>query len=328
MKKKIVTIGGGSGQPVLLSALRRISNLDITAIVTTTDDGGSTGKLCQKYNSLPVGDIMKCIIALSDDYDSLKEIFLKRFLKNEKLKGHNAGNMLLLMLSQYSDFLDGIEGLSEILNIRGRVLPVTMEKTTLCATYSNGSTQKGEHYIDEPENFDKNLKIKRLFLEPEVKAYGEVIKSIKEANHILIGPGDLYTSILPNIIVGGVTEAIKKTNAKIIFVSNLITKTGQTHNMKASDLIKEIEKYLKRKLDIVVLNNKKIPKKIIEIYKNERGEEKIKDDLEDESFKIVREDIVNIKFFKKRKGDELVRSILKHDEEKLSNVIKKIILKK
>ncbi|MCD4693781.1 uridine diphosphate-N-acetylglucosamine-binding protein YvcK [bacterium] len=328
MNKKIVTIGGGNGQPVLLSALRRISNFDITAIVTTMDNGGSTGKLCQQYNFLPVGDMMKCIKALYDDYSVLKDIFLKRFSQNEKLKGHNAGNMLLLMLSQHTDFLAGVKGLSEILNIRGKVLPVTIEKTTLCATYSDGSVQKGEHRIDEPENFDKTLNIERLFLEPSVKAYSEVIKSIIEADYIFMGPGDLYTSILPNLIIEDVAQVIKNTNAKIVFISNLITKTGQTHNMKVGDLINEIEKYIERKPDIVVLNNKEIPKKIIEIYKNEYGEEEIKDNLKDEAFDIVREDIVSFKIFEKNKGDELVRSILKHDEEKLFNIIKKIILRK
>jgi uncharacterized cofD-like protein len=328
MNKKIVTIGGGSGQPVLLSALRRIPDIDITAIVTTMDDGGSTGRLCQQYDSLAVGDIMKCTMALSRDYDVLKEIFLKRFLGNEKLKGHNAGNMLLLMLSQHSDFLAGVKGLSEILNIRGKVLPVTTQKTTLCATYSDGSIKKGEHYIDEPENFDKSLKIEKLFLEPSVKAYEEVIKSIERADYIFMGPGDLYSSTLSNLIVEDVSQAIKKTKAKIVFISNLITKTGQTHNMKASDLVGEIEKYIERKLDIVILNNKEIPQEIIEIYKNEYGEEKIEDDLKGDVFETVREDIISSKVFEKNKGDELARSILKHDEKKLSNVIKKIILRK
>ena len=314
-KKKITTIGGGSGQFTLLSALRDIKGIDISSVVSMADSGGSTGRLRDEFGILPPGDILKCLLALSPKREYARKILQTRFKNSKKLKGHNAGNMLLGFLSQYAgNFPEGVEALGEILGIKGRVLPVTIDRVTLVAELSNEERIFGEAAIDVPRGTQRE-KIVKTYLVPhhssEIKIYQPVIAAIKKADYIIIGPGDIYTSIIPNFLVPGVKEAVQKSKAKIIYIMNIMTKFGESDSFEARDFVELINDTLGKKVDIVLQSNKKPSATILEEYKKQKAffveisENKntyIKEDLLDESEEIVR-----------------------HDKKKLSSVIDKII---
>ncbi len=265
--RKIVTIGGGSGQYVLLSGLRELENTDIKAVVSMVDSGGSTGRLRDEFGVLPPGDILKCIVALSPHRDAARKILQARFdEKHDRLSGHNAGNLLLTILSQYAgDFPAGVEALGDILEIKGKVLPVTTLKATLVAELTDGSKLYGEAAIDVPRG-NQREKIKNVYLVPHhsdrVSVHEPVIDAIKEADFIIIGPGDLFTSIVPNFLVPGVKEAIRDTKGKLVYVSNIMTKFGETHGFNLFDFIDYIEKYIGQKLDHILYNDT-LPESVI-----------------------------------------------------------------
>lgn len=289
--KRVVTIGGGTGQFTLLSAIKNL-DIDLTAVVSMTDSGGSTGKLRDEYGVLPPGDILKCLIALSK-YNDARDILQTRFLSNKKLKNHNAGNLLLVFLSQFlsGDFPGAIEALSEILEIKGSVLPVTTDKATLVAELENGEMIYGETKIDVVN--EERSKIKRTFLVPhggELKVYDPVIKGIGEADYIIVGPGDLYTSLIPNFLVPGVSEAIKKSSAKIIYILNIMTKRGETEGLSGLDFIEMIEKYLGRTVDFVLANNALPNPEVANKYKEEGSEAIL---LEGKADKYLKKDLLS-----------------------------------
>lgn len=322
MKKKnikIVTIGGGSGQYVLLSGLRDLQGIDMTAIVSMVDSGGSTGRLRDEYGVLPPGDILKCVLALSPIRDSARKILQKRFVSKSRLDGHNAGNMLLTILSQYAgSFPEGVDALGEILEIKGRVLPVTTDKATLVAELSDGKQLFGEATIDIPKESSRK-KIIKTFLVPhhseEISVYPPVIDSIRSADYIIIGPGDLYTSITPNFLVKGVKEAIKKSKAKIIYIVNIMTKFGETDNYKGGDFIKNLEAFLGRKIDIAIFNSVKPDTTVVNKYKKQKAEfVEINIPENWQERKIVKRDLLN------RSGN-----LARHDSKKLSKMILELI---
>src|SRR6056297_458263 len=245
MSKKIVTIGGGSGQYVLLSGLRDLVDFEVTAVVSMVDSGGSTGRLRDELGILPPGDILKCILALSPHRDSVRHLLQKRFRSNPKLAEHSVGNMLLTMLSQYcNDFTQGVKALGEVLDIKGEVLPVTTDKATLVAELTDGSWLYGESAIDVPRG-NQREKIKKTFLVPHhsetIQVYPRVLEAIKEADYIILGPGDLYTSIIPNVLVKGVKEELGRAKAELIYLANIMTKFGETENFTAKDFMEKIE---------------------------------------------------------------------------------------
>lgn len=323
--KKIVTIGGGNGQPVMLRALRDIPDIDIKAIVTTLDDGGSTGRLCDELGIMPPADTMKCLLGLSK-YD-LEEFFTKRFSRPEKIKGHSVGNMLLTMLMGYTgSFERGIEALADALEVRGKVLPVILGKRKLVARYSDGKIIKGENAIDEPCDHDPGSFITDLLVEPDGPANPEAVQAIKEADFIIFGPGDFYTSILANVAVAEIAEAIKNSPAKLFYVANLMTKHGQIHDQGVKELLAEMEKYTHRAIDYLLINNAKIDQSIIDHYK-EHNEKPISDNIKSFPGQIIRADIIENSLIKKDKHDILLRSALKHSPEKLKAIIQKIITK-
>ncbi|MEK9183356.1 MAG: gluconeogenesis factor YvcK family protein [Patescibacteria group bacterium] len=255
---KVVTIGGGNGQSVLLRALKHyLPQIEITAVVSVSDSGGSSGILREKFNILPMGDILRVILALSPySYIELREIFYSnRFFAGE-LNGHNLGNLVLTHLFQETgDWLKAIMAMSESLKIQGRVLPVTLDLTTLCAELSNGQIIKGETKIDKP-NFDCHLRKQKLWLEPAGQVFGPVKEAIANADYIFLGPGDLYTSILPNLLVNGISEVLTLSKAKLIFTCSLANRSaGETCGFKASDFVSELQKYLPRLIDVVILQD-------------------------------------------------------------------------
>ncbi len=271
----VVTIGGGSGQYVLLSGLRDLADLDITSVVSMVDSGGSTGRLRDELGVLPPGDILKCILALSPDREIMRGLLLKRFQRNERLRGHNAGNMLLSFLSSYTGvFAEGVGALAEIMGTRGTVLPVTTDRATLVAELNNGQHVFGEAAIDVGRK-EKDEKIARSYLVPhhghKVSVYPPVIDAINNAHYIVIGPGDLYTSIIPNLLVPGVAGALCKTPAKLIYVLNIMTKYGETNGFYADDFITILEKHVGRKVDVVVANNRCPSENILKTYDDEQA---------------------------------------------------------
>jgi len=326
----IVTIGGGTGTFTVLTGLKKYS-VDLTAIVTMADSGGSTGRLRDEFGSLPVGDVRMALAALADDDDGrnlLRDLFLFRFDKGEKgLHGHNFGNLFLVALEELlGSQKEAITAVSKILRVKGKVLPVTTQDTHLVAQYSDGSVLKGETFIDEPPTtHDVTQRITKLGLDPVAKITPEARTALAKADVIVLGPGDLYTSLLANCVVQGVREAISQSKGKFLYVTNLMSKRGQTSQLTAADHIKEVEKYTGRMPDIVVHNNRKLPVSILQRYAH-WGEYPIADDLDTlRDVRIVRGDIIAIEAIKKSSGDMLRRSLIRHDADKLAKVIMDII---
>ncbi len=269
-KKKVVVIGGGTGTFVVLSALKNYP-LELTAIVSMADDGGSTGMLRDQYGVLPPGDIRRALVALSAS-PTLRDLFNYRFIKGD-LSGHSFGNIFLSTLEKIKgDFASAVKDASQILNIKGAVLPVTLGNVRLYAQLTDGKILKGETNIDIPRTKTR-AKIKKVWLSPAANINPEAKKALISADLIVIGPGDLYTSLIPNLLVRGAPEAIKKSKAKKVFVCNLMTKYGETNGFLAADFVEEIEKYLgKNVLDYAVFNSKKPRAKTLARYKKEKAE--------------------------------------------------------
>jgi uncharacterized cofD-like protein len=273
---QIVTIGGGSGQFSLLSGLRTVEGIAITAVVSMMDSGGSTGRLRDELGILPPGDILKCVVALSPHQEFARTILQKRFVKDRRLVGHNAGNMLLTMLSRYTgSFPSGVAALCEILDARGTILPVTTDQATLVAELTDGHRIYGEEAIDMPRG-NQREKIKDVFLVPHhsdaIHVYPPVVSAIAGADVILLGPGDLYTSIIPNLIVPGVAEALRRTPARLIYIMNIMTKYGETHNFGAVDFVERLEEYVGRSVDGVIYNSNTPPEAICKMYAAQKSE--------------------------------------------------------
>jgi uncharacterized cofD-like protein len=319
-EKNIVTIGGGSGQFIFLSGLRDIENIEVTAIVSMVDSGGSTGRLRDELGILPPGDILKCILALSPYQNACRSILLKRFQKDRRLAGHSAGNMLLTMLSRYTgNFPAGVTALAEILDVDGTILPVTIDRATLVAELTSGQRIYGEEAIDLPRGTQRE-QIKDVFLVPHhhssISVYPPVLDAIEQADYIFIGPGDLFTSIIPNLIVPGVKEALQNTSAKIYFTINIMTKFGETHNFTGKDFVTNLEERLGRKVDGIIGNKTKPVQKIIDSYLKQKS-------------KFVTIETTNPfwDYCKIHMEDLLEKNsiIVRHDSRKLADMIQNII---
>ncbi len=325
---KIVTIGGGTGSYTSLSGLKKYP-IHLTAIVNMIDDGGSSGRLRDELGVLPPGDVRQCLVALSESSKLLRDLFNYRFEEGE-LKGHNFGNIFLSTLEkQTGSMKKAITEIGKILNIKGKVVPVTFDKKSkLCVDLANGKTIEGETHIDEVEKREKRPKIVKAYLKPSAKLNEDAKLAIKSADYIVIGPGDLFTSILPNILVKGMPKVIKESKAKKIYVLNLMTKVGQTTNFKASDHIKALEKYLgKNVLDFVFINDKR-PKKTVLSWYSQYEENPVEDDLGDwkNNFNIIRKDLIKDVILKQNPVDERRRSIIRHDSDKLALQIFELII--
>ncbi len=319
-EKKIVTIGGGSGQFILLSGLRDLENIHTTAIVSMVDSGGSTGRLRDELGILPPGDILKCLLALSPYQAAGRCIMLKRFKGDPRLAGHSAGNMLLTMLSRYTgDFPASVAALAEILEVDGTILPVTIDRATLVAELADGKRIFGEQAIDLPHGKSRE-QIKDVFLVPHhhgtISVHPPVLDAIEKADHIFIGPGDLYTSIIPNLIVPGVRQALQNTSAKIYFFINIMTKFGETHNFSGKDFVVKLENCLRRKIDGFIGNNTKPLQKVLDIY-SEQKSDFVSIDMADpfwDNRNLLLVDVLDTN-----------TKIARHDPKKLARIISKII---
>jgi len=268
--KKVVTIGGGTGQYTLLRGLKNY-DINLSAIVSMIDNGGNTGQLRVEFGILPPGDLRNCLLALSDEA-GLKDImtlFQYRFPKtNGNLSDYSLGNMILTALTNIEgDIAKGIKACSRILNVKGEIFPVSLDNSHLYAETASGKGLFGQINVSYP---DAQEKINKLWIEPEAFIYSDSARAIREADMIVLCPGDLYGSLIPNFLVKGFKEAISESKAKIVYVCNLVTKQG-TYGFNASDFLIEIQKYLNKKVDYVICNTKKPTQNIVDKYKEENS---------------------------------------------------------
>ncbi|MEK7549862.1 MAG: gluconeogenesis factor YvcK family protein [Patescibacteria group bacterium] len=322
--KKVVTIGGGTGSFMLLSGLRKYP-IELSAIVSMADDGGSTGVLRDELGVLPPGDVRQCLVALSESSDILRDLMNYRFA-NGGLSGHSFGNLFLSALEKITgSFSEGVLEASKILNVKGEVIPVTATDTSLKVKLADGTVLSGEHEINTSKLIGK-IGIKRAFLAPQAKANKKAIEKILSADLIVIGPGNHYCSILPNLLVEGIPEAILKSKAKVVYNCNLSNKRGHTDGFSLDDYVDEINGFLGGdRIDFVTFNTKKASEALVKRYKQKDGglvtfEE---EDRARRGYRVIRADLLSRIKTKHDPSDKISaeRSFIRHDGERLAKVL-------
>lgn len=311
--KKVIVLGGGTGLSTLLRGLKQFP-VDITAVVSVSDDGRSTGKLRKEFNIPAVGDIRQVIIALSETEPLFQNLLNYRFKTNSDLSGHALGNLLLTgLIDVAGNMSDGIESLSKVLNLKGKVLPLTEDNVFLMAEMIDRSIVEGEHNITE-----KNQKIKKIFYKETPKVLDEVICEIKRADLILLSMGSLFTSLLPNLICDEVKNAIDSSKGDVMYVCNMMTQPGETDNFKVSDHINVINSYLnKKKISYVIVNDGEITQKIKNKYLTEEQKDPVIYDKENlNNINVISDNFVKIE-----------NDLLRHNTAKLGFHIYSYFLK-
>ena len=307
-KPAIVVIGGGTGLSVLLKGLKRYTSR-ITAMVTVSDDGGSSGRLRSELGVLPPGDIRNCLVALAETETLMNKVFQHRFLQGGSLQGHNLGNLLLVAMTEITgDFISAIREVSKVLAVRGKVLPATLEPVILGGIMADGNRVMGETAIR-----DYQASIKEIFLIPECGPLPETLEAINEADAIIIGPGSLYTSIIPNLLVKGIIEAIASSRAPKFYISNIMTEQGETDELTAADHLKVIQKHTgKQIIDYAVVNSGKIDEERLKRYKEEKAVpvKSSSDEIAKMGINIIERDLVSDTEVAWHDADKLARVIL------------------
>jgi len=308
-KIKVVTIGGGTGLSVLLRGLKKYP-LEITAVVTVADDGGSSGKIRSDMNIPSPGDIRNVIAALSDVEPYLEKMFQYRFDSGE-VKGHPVGNLMIAAMTDiHGDFSTAVKVMSRILNVRGTVLPTTNDIATLNAVLSDGEIIRGESSITKAGGV-----IDHVYITPSrVKPNEDVLKAIEEADYIIMGPGSLYTSIIPNLVISNVSEKIRESKAKKIYVCNVMTQHGETDNYSVCDHIVAINKHVEENIfDLVIANSREFDDSILSKYHKEK-QEPVKIDQEK-----IKE--LGIKLIKNNDVGIVDNNTIRHNADKVSELI-------
>jgi uncharacterized cofD-like protein len=316
--KKIVVIGGGTGNFAVLRGLKNYE-LDLSAIVSMADDGGSTGILRDELGVLPPGDVRQCLVALSNSSSMMRSLMNYRF-ENGGLEGHSFGNLLLSALEKVTgSFEKAVEEMGKILFIQGKVIPVTTHQVRLKMLLNNRRLLEGEKEIYLSQEIDQGYK--SIYLEPFPKANPHAIDEIMNSDMIVIGPGGLHTSLIPNLLVEGVSEALRNSQAKKAFVVNLMNRKGQTTGFKVSDYLKEINRYIGEDIfDFILVNSQKPSQELIEVYAEE-GELVENDLIED---KVIYTPLLG-ESKETPKKDLLKRSLIRHDSKKLAQELMKIV---
>jgi len=291
--KKIVVLGGGTGLSVLLRGLK-LFPVDITAIVTVADDGSSSGILRKEFNMPAVGDLRNVLVSLSYVEPLVEQLLQYRFNTSSDLNNHAMGNLMLAALFNITgDLTDSLEALSKILNIKGKVLPFTEDKAILVAHTKDGEVIEGESNITKAGKIIDYIEYKN-----DVKVTKEVLKSLKEADLIILGIGSLYTSIIPNLLSDDVKKVLLKSKAKKMYVCNVMTEHGETDNFNVSDCINQLNKYVGSNfIDVVIANSKQIPEEIKELYLKEEATPILidEDNLKKMKVELIKEELSIIK---------------------------------
>lgn len=306
---RIVTVGGGTGLSILLSGLKNYTS-NISAVVTVADNGGSSGRLRQQFDVLPPGDIRNCLVALADAPTLMRDLFQFRFDANSEFSGHSFGNLFLTVMTRLTgDFEKAIKETSKVLALRGQVIPSTLGDVALVAHYADGTTVIGEEQIPQARK-----KINSVSLTPECPlATPDALKAIKEAQIIVLGPGSLYTSIIPNLLIKEITEEIAKSEAVKVYVCNVMTQPGETDGYSVCDHIKALLKHGHESiLDYCVVNNGEVPAEVLKRYARDKSTLVAIDrkKIENLGVRLVEEDFSMI-------SDGVIR----HDAEKLAKII-------
>lgn len=310
MKKKVVILGGGTGMSSLLRGLKEFP-LDITAIVSVCDDGKSTGKIRKEFNTPALGDIRKVLASLSETESLFEKMLNYRFKTNGSFNGHTVGNLLLVAMSEITGSVsNGIESLSNILNLKGKVLPLTEESNnTLVARMSDGKIVEGEHKITEYPS-----PIEEVWFKDKTEVNKETLVAIEKADLIILSMGSLYTSVIPNLLCKEIKDAIDGSNAKVLYVCNMMTQPGETDRYTVSDHIKALNKYLgNKKISVVVANNGYISKTLARRYYTLEQKDPVKidrDEIKKLKVKIIDDNFVSIE-----------GGFLRHDAIKVSSQI-------
>jgi uncharacterized cofD-like protein len=305
---KIVSVGGGTGLSTLLVGLKEYTS-NITAIVTVADDGGSSGRIRQQFDILPPGDIRNCLVALADASTMMRDLFQFRFEKGSELAGHNFGNLFITVMTRLTgDFEKAIRETSKVLALRGQVIPSTLNNVVLLASHKDGSVTEGENNIPKT-----NKPIEKVSLRPEgSEATPEALRAIREADLIVLGPGSLYTSIIPNLLIKDITEAIAASRAIKVYVCNVMTQPGETDGYTASNHIKAlIEHSHPALIDYCIVNTGKIPQNLLARYTSERAFQVVNDrkKIEQMGYRVVEDDTI------------LIQDFIRHDPMKLAKII-------
>jgi len=306
---KIVTVGGGTGLSVLLSGLKEYTS-NITAIVTVADDGGSSGRLRQQFDILPPGDIRNCLVALADASTLMRDLFQFRFDQSSELAGHNFGNLFITVMTRLTgDFEKAIKETSKVLALRGQVIPSTLNNVALVAQHQDGTTTEGEDRIPKA-----HLPIDKVYLKARGSSVAtpEAIKAIEEAQVIVLGPGSLYTSIIPNLLIKEITDSIVASGAIKIYVCNAMTQPGETDGYSASDHIKALIRHSHASIfDYSILNTGEISRDALKRYAQEDSYPVVNDTKKIESmgYRIIEDDII------------IAKDVVRHDPLKLAKVI-------
>lgn len=311
---KIVVIGGGTGLATLLYGLKDYTS-NITAIVTVADEGGSSGRLREQFGLLAPGDIRNCLVALADTEPLMRNLFQFRFGGKAELNGHSFGNLFITAMTKVTgDFEKAVKESSKVLAIRGQVIPSTLETVRLVAEYEDGTEILGESKISA-----QNKPIKRVYLnQKDCQATPEAISAIKGAEVIVIGPGSLYTSVIPNLLIEEITKSILESKAIKIYVCNIMTQSGETDNYKASEHIEAVVAHAKSKLiDYCILNLARIPPEFLEKYRKEHAFPVVADSqqVEEMGFTVIKDDLLSTKNY------------VRHDSQKLAKIIVDLIEK-
>ncbi len=309
---KIVVVGGGTGLSVILHGIKEFTS-NITAVVTVADDGGSSGRLRQQFDIVAPGDIRNCLVALANEETMMRDLFQYRFEQDTEFSGHSFGNLFLTAMTQVTgDFEKALKESSKILSIRGRVLPSTIEKVVLMAEHADGRTTEGEAKIPKAGS-----PIKKIYIKPaDAAAATDVIKAIREAELIILGPGSLYTSIIPNLLIKEIREAVMASEVTKIYVCNIMTQAGETDHFKASDHIKELVTHTNPDVvDACVVNVGHIPIAMQKKYATENAipVEADSQTIRDMGYEVIEEDLVN------------VTDHIRHDANKLAKIVTNLL---
>lgn len=316
MRKKVVLLGGGTGLSSLLRGLKEFP-LDITAVVSVCDDGKSTGRLRKEFKIPAVGDIRKVLVSLSETEPLVEELLNYRFKTSSDLNGHTVGNLLLTATTNITGNLsDGIETLGKVLNLKGKLLPLTEDNVTLMGKMQDGSVIEGEHNITLSDKI-----INDVYYKEKPIVNNKVLKAIKEADLIILSMGSLYTSIIPHLLCTDLIKSIDKSDAKVMYVCNLMSQPGETDGFSVSDHVKLLNKYLgKKKIDTLIVNNGKIDEELIKKYETLEQKDQVifdKQNLKKLGITIIEDNLVAIE-------NEMIR----HDAIKVAFYIFSSLLNK